>query len=141
MSSTAIVKTTDIMDLPSKQPEAVGVGEMVSKSISQLRSETAAMVRDGESLRGAAQSQSPMEAAKAALAGTDTAAMQRRESVSANQITSQMPHRSDMDGSMTHYIGILENLGQMSNVTAMFTVGAAVATKADGSIKMFVQAQ
>lgn len=52
-----------------------------------------------------------------------------------------MPEGSDIGQVMDRYARMTDSFAKMSHTSMLFTMGATVTTKVDGSTKMFIQAQ
>lgn len=139
------VKTLEINQMPLGTAGATSsdlIGEAVSASVAKLRSQTAEMSRNMESVKAERLSMSNVDnSLRSVYAGTDSQSVALRTEMAPGRVQSDMPHRSEISESTARNIAILQKLSEISHGTIAFTIGTSLATKSDGAIKMFVQAQ
>lgn len=145
--ATLLAQTTtlDVYQLPSGTAGSHGgraVGDVIASSVAKLRAETASLQQNMEAMNADKPGKADSgDAFRASYSGTDPQSMDLRNSMAPKPIQSDMPHRSDMDISTERNIATMRQMATMSHGMMTFTLGTSIATKSDGAIKMFVQAQ
>ena len=139
------IKTFDFNQMSSGAAGADSGGlfsDAVSASVAKLRAHTAEMSQNYEAVAAEELNKPNLtDDLKASYSGTDVQSAELRAEFSSRKVQSEMPIRSEIEASTARNIAVLERMSTISQGAMTFTVGTSIATKADGSIKMFVQAQ